>query len=653
MWIIDSCSRQGVDLWMRDGGVQCQHIDSPQQFLLHLPDPSPHEEMLDALAGQYPFEQCTFSTISGSLAGYRITAGREVAEAIEQQSGYTAQLYNVDIRPDQKYLAEHDLVPCGNGQESRFDPDIPCDLRQMEIAIGSNPHRNPALESVEVTCDRTEHLAGPEQQVLSDLLDVVNSADPDIILFQDADAWMAKLVRAAKKHGLDLPFSRTGKFRRLDSRSYWSYGRVEHREGALLPDGRILIDTSQSFVYREGGINGVLLASRLTGLSPNLASRLTPGTLVSGYEIYEAFRQGIAVPFRKSDAECVRKLTALKAADRGGMMFQPDAGIYADVSQIDFTSLYPSIIVQENLSPETIGHMERSGFLAGALKPLLGLRIRTKRAKKTRPGYEGIDSILKWMLVTCFGYTGYKNAKFGRIEVHEAITARSREILMQTKDIAESEGLTVLHGIVDCVWVTGKNRMPFRDRVERETDLPCEQEDYDWIAFLPLENGLGAYNRYFGRLSDGSIRVRGIAARRHDTPEFIRQMQKAMLSRMADEKTLDGLHDARDDVAAIRREYRDRLPASPVQDLLISRRISRLTFDHRCLEGAAVQAYQQAGLTIAPGMKIRYVVRDARHYCVDTEWDAGAIDRSYYRNLLDKAADEIAFVFRKIPSRPG
>ena len=84
--------------------------------------------------------------------------------------------------------------------------------------------------------------------------------------------------------------------------------------------------------------------------------------------------------------------------------------------------MYPSIIVNANLSPETIEHPERPGFLPLALSPLLQLRINTKRLKKTNPKIAGIDSILKWMLVTCFGYTGYKNAKFGRIEVHEGIT---------------------------------------------------------------------------------------------------------------------------------------------------------------------------------------------------------------------------------------
>ena len=76
---------------------------------------------------------------------------------------------------------------------------------------------------------------------------------------------------------------------------------MKHKEGAQIPEGRILIDTAKSFIYGERA-KGVLLASRLTGLSPNLTSRFTPGTLISSYEVYEALRRGIAVPFRKRDA---------------------------------------------------------------------------------------------------------------------------------------------------------------------------------------------------------------------------------------------------------------------------------------------------------------------------------------------------------------
>jgi DNA polymerase I len=457
---------------------------------------------------------------------------------------------------------------------------------------------------------------------------------------------MPKIQKMAFKYDLVMPFSRNGKYRQMDSRSYWSYGRMEHKESALIPDGRILIDTEQSFVYQEGGLEGVLMGARISGLSPNLSSRFTPGTLISSYEVYEAVKMGIAVPFRKSDPELIRHVAALQAADRGGMMFQPVPGIYENVDELDFTSMYPSIIVQSNLSPETVEHPERRGFLPMALEPLLMLRINTKRLKKIDPKFAGIDSILKWMLVTCFGYTGYKNAKFGRIEVHEGITGRSRDILLKTKDIAEEMNFRVLHGIVDCLWVRGSPIDALKERVERETNLLSEVEHFDWIVFEPMNDGTGAYNRYFGRLSDGSIKVRGIAARRHDTPDYIRDMQGRMLKVMAGAKTIAELENVREEVRNIYRDSVKALPAADPKSLAISKRISRLNYAHRCLEGAAVEAYQKHGVEVAPGMKIRYVVADSRRYQVKPEWVAESFDIPFYTGLMEKAWGEISFTFK-------
>jgi DNA polymerase I len=47
--------------------------------------------------------------------------------------------------------------------------------------------------------------------------------------------------------------------------------------------------------------------------------------------------------------------------------------------------MYPSIIVKFNLSPETIGHTGRKGFLTSALEPVVALRKETKKKKKSRP----------------------------------------------------------------------------------------------------------------------------------------------------------------------------------------------------------------------------------------------------------------------------
>jgi DNA polymerase I len=646
VWILDSAWRNGVDLWYRDGSVKCRHHDYDPPFYLYLPDPHRYHEMIDALGEYYRAEACTFRTLFGDLNGFSVYADRAVAEMIERQTQGDAQLFNVDVRRDQRFMAEQGIFPCGDADESRYSPDFEYNLRQVEIRIHDPPARSAVCTDVEFVHERTELLRGTGLTVVQDLFSLLETIDPDVILMSQADLWMPKFRRYAQSKGIIMPFSRNGNYRQMNSRSYWSYGRVEHKDAALIPDGRVLIDTDQSFVYHEGGLDGVFMAARLSGLSPNLASRFTPGTLISSYEVYEAVKRGIVVPFRKADVETVRKFADLQKADRGGMMFQPVAGVYGNVDEIDFTSMYPSIIVKFGLSPETLGYTGRRGFLASALEPVVALRRETKKKKKTGARYAGIDSLLKWMLVTCFGYTGYKNAKFGRIEVHEAITRRSREILMQTKDIAESMGFCVLHGIVDCLWVQGTAVDVLCAEVNRKTGLFAESEHFDWIVFLPLNDGFGAYNRYYGRLSDGSMKVRGIAARRHDTPEYIRTIQQAMLSVMASACTPADLAQVRDPVYRIYCNAVRNLPDISAPALAISRRISRTTYAHRCIEGAAVKAYRDAGIEIAPGMKISYVVRDARTYRVDPEWAAERVDLFYYRGLLDKAWKEISYAFR-------
>ncbi len=648
MWVFDArTTRDGVEFWCREGGaVRRRAVEYAPSFSFSLPDPHLHCGMLDAIEERFGAAECTFETIYGPVDGYRVCAGRRVAEAIERETRYAARLYNVDVRREQRYFAEQGLYPCTYPGEERFSAAFQVPLSSIRIAVDAPPRNDSPLSRVTVEHERTETFSGSARTVLADLLGCVEVLDPDLILFRHADFWMHRIAGEAEEAGLPAPFTRSGRFRSLGSRSYWSYGRREYRPAALVPDGRILIDTEQSFVYREGGVRGVLIASRVTGLVPNLAARYTPGTLISSYEVCEALRRGIAVPFRKWDAERVRGCAELRGADRGGMIFQPDAALHFRVAQVDFTSLYPTIIVRNNLSPETVRAPDRRGFLPEVLAPLLDFRIATKQQKKRDPSCSGIDSILKWMLVTCFGYTGYKNARFGQIEVHERITGIAREILLRSKEIAEEMGLSVLHGIVDCLWVQGSGVAEFKRRVEAVTGISTEREDYDWIVFLPQADGSGAYNRYYGRLSGGEIKVRGIAARRRDAPPYIRAMQRDLLAAMGEAKGPDDLLCVEERVLGIYRQYRDGIARADPGDMVIQRRISRLRYANACIEGAAVRALQRRGVEVVPGMEVGYVVRDAARLVVDPEWDAGGIDPRYYGALVEKAWEEVAFAYR-------
>lgn len=665
MWIFDSYYKGAVHLWARERGLVRTAAVQPPSFYLHLPDPAAHRGMIEALESLYRLEEASFCTIYGRQEGYLIYADRSVAEKIEIQTRYAAELYNVDVRRDQQYLAERDIFPCGGEDESRFSPDFASPLREMRLHFCGDPLRRRAISRVELAWGEAEdekgtedggekrsrrRLEGDERCILSDLMELVRLHDPDVLLVDRGDLWMPLLAAKAARLGLEEHISRSGGFRRMAARSYWSYGRANHRDMALIPEGRILIDTASSFAYREAGLKGILLAARLSGLPPNLAARYTPGTLISSYEVYEALRRGLAVPFRKRDAESVRDISDLRRSDRGGMILQPEPRLYERVSQINFTSLYPSIIVKYNLSPETLRHPERRGFLSSVISPLLELRIEIKRRKKLDSSYVGQDAILKWMLVTCFGYTGYRNAKFGQIEVHERITSISRELLMQIKELAEGMGLEVLHGIVDCLWVRGAGGPAeadeFKQAVERQTGILTEKEDYDWIVFLPLADGGGAYNRYFGRLTSGRVKVRGVMARRGDTPPYVARMQKEIFELLAGASSGKELQKAEPAARRTLERYREALPQAKPQEMVIRRRVGRTSYSRRCAEASAIKAHQRLGLQLEPGMEMGYVVVDAGGWEVEAEENATHFDVRHYAALLEKAWQEVAFVFR-------
>ena len=653
-FILDTCrSKDGVTIWeIRNGSLAVTHHRLHPSFLASFPDPHLHYSLIEGLESEFKVRECTFRSIYREYEGYSIEANREIAEQIEKQTRYQVHLFNVDIRPEQRFAAENKVVPGGWIGIDRFIPEHDPPVTMMEISCSENPHRSDHTGVITVTEGtedrRSIFLNGSDRQNIDDLCDIVQSRDPDVILFPDYDRWSSFICTQAEKWGIRNTISRTGRFRTLSSRSYFSYGRMEHRLGARMPEGRIIIDTRQSFMYREGDIRGIFLASRLTGLSPNLTCRLTPGTLISSYEVYEALARGIAVPFRKKDAESHRCITDMRLDYRGGLTLQPKPGIYEEVTQIDFTSFYPSIIVKYNLSPETLEHPEREGFLAAVLRPILNIRQETKQKKCVDPGYAGMDGILKWMLVTCFGYTGYKNARFGRIEVHEQITLKATELLQQCIGLVEKMDARVLHAIIDCLFVQRCNPAIVTSEIEQFTEIKTEAETYDWIVFLPQIDGSGSYGSYYGRIKGGGIKTRGVALRRRNTPPYIRRMQKEIITLMATESDIEEIAGLWPEVQMIYRRYSDGLSTADLSDLVITRRIGREKYLNRCIPQAVIDTYHSYGVELVPGMDASYLVRDEKGLLVDPSFDPKGADISYYQRLTDRAWEEVNFVFRQI-----
>jgi DNA polymerase I len=216
---------------------------------------------------------------------------------------------------------------------------------------------------------------------------------------------------------------------------------------------------------------------------------------------------------------------------------------------------------------------------------------------------------------------------------------------MQIKEMAESMSFQVLHGIVDCLWVVGVPILAFKEAVERETGILTEVDSYDWITFLPMSDGSGAYNCYFGRLNTGKMKIRGVMARKGDTPEYFNKMQQEVFEVLSEARSLEELRKIEPKARQIYRRYLDELDGADVRELAIHRRVSKLNHSRRCAEASVVQAHIKQGIPLAPGMEIGYVIKDARKWEVDPERTASEFDAVYYRGLLDKAWLEAAFVF--------
>jgi DNA polymerase-2 len=234
-------------------------------------------------------------------------------------------------------------------------------------------------------------------------------------------------------------------------------------------------------------------------------------------------------------------------------------------------------------------------------------------------------SALKWVLVTCFGYLGYRNARFGRIESHEDVSKWGREALARAKDAAEDAGYEVLHQYVDGLWIKKagcREAADFQAVLEDITDrthLPVGLDGvFRWIAFLPSRNNSrrAVANRYFGRFQDGTLKIRGIDLRRRDTPPYISETQLQLLQCLAQAETVDELPRLLDPLLDILRQRLTLLRTHQVklEQLLVAQKLSKELAAYRVPSAAARAAaqLQAVGKTVKPGQRVRFLLMNGK-----------------------------------------
>lgn len=247
-----------------------------------------------------------------------------------------------------------------------------------------------------------------------------------------------------------------------------------------------------------------------------------------------------------------------------------------------------------------------------------------------REYYNKRQIALKWLLVVSFGYMGYKNARFGRIESHEAITAMGRELLLEAKEIAENNGFTMLHALTDAMWVTKKGAVrKDYENLKNEINLKVNKKFpkffnesmsyeiviegvYKWIIFIESKKDkIGVSNRFLGLFDDYTYKIRGIELRRRDTPMFIKEFQAEILEIMKNINSKNDFRKLSKQIWQMFDDYSEKICNGkiPAEKLCVKKRMSKnpLEYKKNTDISQAAQTLIAEGIDINPGESINLI----------------------------------------------
>ncbi len=586
------------------------------------------------------------------------------------------RLHNVDVPDAQTYFYDRNIFPLAfvgvtvqggrlaywllDSVESVDYAVPPLRLMRMRVEVATErriPSFNDLIGSIVLECDEESVVIeeGDEGGMLRKMVEAVRMKDPDVVFTRSGDAFLFPyLARRALVNGVlsKLVLGREDVSLRAERRrgiTFFSYGRVYFKAPMRRLYGRIHIDEENTFIYSACGLDGLIEVSRTCRVPLHRAARASIGTIMSSLQLYQAVKDDILVPWKKREPEAFKSAWELLIADRGGFIFEPKLGLHDWVAEVDFSSMYPTLMAKRNISAETVlcnccpdstlrvpelGYnvcQKREGIVPRTLKMILKKRGIYKRMRndaedpKLRWIYNRRQNALKWILVTCFGYLGYRNARFGKVDAHIAVCAFARDALLKTVRMAEERGFEVVHGIVDSLWLKKEGTSPreyvdFCKAVSKEIGVQLNVEGrYRWIVFLPsrMHEEVPVLNRYYGVFESGKIKVRGIEAVRRDTAPLIKKAQMDMIGVLAKSRNAEAFVKRIPEAVEVLRGYVEKLRERGVhvQDLIVSKRLSMHPdrYAHSVFQAVAAKQLMKEGIEVSGGQTIRYLITDAEN----------------------------------------
>jgi len=315
---------------------------------------------------------------------------------------------------------------------------------------------------------------------------------------------------------------------------------------------------------------------------------------------------------------------------KGAIVLEPKKGVHENVAVLDFSAMYPNIMIKYNISPDTyvdpseslreedvyvapeVGHEFRKkpdGFYRKVLLNLLRareeIRSRMKGLDPTSIEYRILDErqrALKIIANATYGYCGWIGARWYKREVAEATTAWGRKIITETIKMAQSLGLEVIYGDTDSVFVKYD-----KEKVEKLVKMVKERfglkikPDKIYVRVFFTE----AKKRYCGLLPDGRIDVVGLEAVRGDWSELAKEVQEKVIEIVVRE---GDPYKAVNYVKDVIKELRE--GKIPLSKLIVWKTLSKDISEYEAHAAHVVAARKmlKAGIALKKGDKIGFII---------------------------------------------
>ena len=264
----------------------------------------------------------------------------------------------------------------------------------------------------------------------------------------------------------------------------------------------------------------------------------------------------------------------------GGYVMESVPGMHDSVLVLDYKSLYPSIIRTFNVDPyarvaalsedeaATIPGYDGASFSKSEyILPDIIRQLWLARDKAKQENNKALSQAIKIIMNSFYGVLGTPGCRIHDSRLTSSITKRSHDVILQTVELIEDAGYTVIYGDTDSVFVAlgkrfensqagsiGKQLIQHINQFWQsslkaeygiESCLEMEYETHFIKFFMPTIRGSekGSKKRYAGMIEDAQgnrhIKFKGLETVRTDWTVLAKEFQQALYEKVFNNEPYD------------------------------------------------------------------------------------------------------------------